>query len=262
MKRSRSLAVFAVHAVLWGLTFFASLSCGAAEVTFSLGSIHHAAFEAEEVSIAFDAAHQGEADIRLGLLKIGDTEYRALRLHCSGFYFDGRRLDCPRGALHRQDARGRDRPALPFSFAWRADDGFLDFSLRDVDAIAFSPLVKRLRGWQPQGKFDLAIAVEGGRARLDLAAHGLEFATREGDLAVKVKGNPPAGEITFRVEQPRGELFYYVKCNGDKNPERVRIRTPTFANIPPLLAMLPGAQLSDVPVLVITIDPCISCTER
>lgn len=83
----------------------------------------------------------------------------------------------------------------------------------------------------------------------------------DGDLAVKVKGNPE-GETTFRVEQPRGELFYYVRCNGEKNPERVRIRTPTFSNIPPLLAMLPGTQLADVPVIALSIDPCISCTER
>ncbi|MDL2291183.1 nickel-dependent hydrogenase large subunit [Desulfovibrio sp. OttesenSCG-928-F20] len=82
-----------------------------------------------------------------------------------------------------------------------------------------------------------------------------------GELAVKVKDNPK-GEITFRVEQARGELFYYVKCNGEKTPERVRIRTPTFANIPPLLAMLPGVQLADVPVIALSIDPCISCTER
>ncbi|MDL2316340.1 nickel-dependent hydrogenase large subunit [Desulfovibrio sp. OttesenSCG-928-A18] len=83
----------------------------------------------------------------------------------------------------------------------------------------------------------------------------------EGELAAKVKGNPE-GEITFRVEQPRGELFYYVRCDGSNFPERVRIRTPTFANIPPLLAILPGAQLADVPVITLTIDPCISCTER
>ncbi len=81
------------------------------------------------------------------------------------------------------------------------------------------------------------------------------------ELAAKVKGNP-TGEIVTRVEQPRGELFYYVRCDGTKNPARVRIRTPTFANIPPLLAMLPGVQLADVPVIALTIDPCISCTER
>ncbi len=82
-----------------------------------------------------------------------------------------------------------------------------------------------------------------------------------GEIAVPVKGNPD-GEICTRVEQPRGELFYYVLCDGNKNPARVRIRTPTFANIPPLLAMLPGVELADVPIIALTIDPCISCTER
>ena len=83
----------------------------------------------------------------------------------------------------------------------------------------------------------------------------------EGEISTKVKGKPE-GEVWLRVEQPRGELFYYIKGNGSKNLERVRIRTPTFANIPPLLAILPGCELADVPVIVLSIDPCISCTER
>ncbi|WP_285906597.1 nickel-dependent hydrogenase large subunit [Pseudodesulfovibrio pelocollis] len=84
----------------------------------------------------------------------------------------------------------------------------------------------------------------------------------EGELAAKVKGNPPEGEVYMRVEQPRGECVYYIKGNGTKHLDRLRIRTPTFANIPPLLAMLPGCELADVPVIVLAIDPCISCTER
>lgn len=83
----------------------------------------------------------------------------------------------------------------------------------------------------------------------------------DGELAVKAKGLPN-GEVVSRVEQPRGEVLYYLKGNGTKFLERVRIRTPTFANIPPLLDMLPGCDLADVPVLILTIDPCISCTER
>jgi ech hydrogenase subunit E len=83
----------------------------------------------------------------------------------------------------------------------------------------------------------------------------------EGEISVKVKGRPE-GESMARVEQPRGEVFYYLKGNGTKYLERVRIRTPTFANIPVLVAMLPGMYLSDVPVIVLSIDPCISCTER
>lgn len=81
------------------------------------------------------------------------------------------------------------------------------------------------------------------------------------ELSVKVPGKPE-GEVVARVEQPRGELMYYIKGNGSKHLERVRIRTPTFANIPPLLAIMGGLQLADVPVAVLSIDPCISCTER
>jgi ech hydrogenase subunit E len=83
----------------------------------------------------------------------------------------------------------------------------------------------------------------------------------QGEISVPVKGNPQ-GEVISRVEQPRGEALYYMRANGTKYLERVRVRTPTFANIPALLKMLPGHQLADVPVLILTIDPCISCTER
>ena len=82
-----------------------------------------------------------------------------------------------------------------------------------------------------------------------------------GAIETKVVGLPD-GEFYARTEQPRGEVVYYVKANGTKNLERLRVRTPTFANIPAMLKILPGCQLADVPVLVLTIDPCISCTER
>lgn len=83
----------------------------------------------------------------------------------------------------------------------------------------------------------------------------------DGDIAVPVKGNPD-GEIVSRVEQPRGEVLYYLKANGTKNLERLRIRTPTFANLVPTLLLLPGLNLADVPALMLSMDPCISCTER
>jgi ech hydrogenase subunit E len=83
----------------------------------------------------------------------------------------------------------------------------------------------------------------------------------DGEVDMKVKGNPN-GEYIARLEQPRGQAFYYAKGNGTKYLDRFRVRTPTFANIPALLKILPGADLADVPVLALTIDPCISCTER
>jgi ech hydrogenase subunit E len=83
----------------------------------------------------------------------------------------------------------------------------------------------------------------------------------DGEIAVKVTGNPN-GEVLARTEQPRGEVAYCLKANGTKNLQRFRVRTPTFANLPAMLKLLPGCDLADVPVLVLTIDPCISCTER
>ena len=83
----------------------------------------------------------------------------------------------------------------------------------------------------------------------------------EWEIAVKVSG-APNGEFFSRVEQPRGEVVYLLKGNGTKNLVRFRARTPTFANLPSLVKMLAGCDLADVPILVLTIDPCISCTER
>lgn len=81
------------------------------------------------------------------------------------------------------------------------------------------------------------------------------------ELFAPVKGFPK-GEAYVRLEQPRGEAFYYVRANGTKFLDRMRVRTPTFANLLALTQTLQGCQFADVPLLILTIDPCISCTER
>ncbi len=83
----------------------------------------------------------------------------------------------------------------------------------------------------------------------------------DGPICNPQKGMPD-GEAFIRVEQPRGEAIYYAKANGTKFLERFRIRTPTFTNIQSLIHILPGSELADVPLQILTIDPCISCTER
>ncbi len=83
----------------------------------------------------------------------------------------------------------------------------------------------------------------------------------EGPTEIKPVGFPN-GESFMRLEQPRGEVLYYVKGNGTKFLERYRVRTPTFANIPPMVHIMKGSSIADIPNIVLTIDPCISCTER
>lgn len=73
---------------------------------------------------------------------------------------------------------------------------------------------------------------------------------------------PKDGEYTNVLEQPRGECFYYARSNGTKFLERFRIRTPTSQNLAGMVTSLEGCDLADVNMIVLTIDPCISCTER
>jgi NADH-quinone oxidoreductase subunit D len=72
----------------------------------------------------------------------------------------------------------------------------------------------------------------------------------------------PVGEAVNRVEAPRGELFYYVRSNGTDKPDRVKVRTPTFANIPSFLQTAIGESIADVPANFVSLDPCFSCTDR
>jgi NADH-quinone oxidoreductase subunit D len=69
-------------------------------------------------------------------------------------------------------------------------------------------------------------------------------------------------EAISRVEAPRGELIYYLRSNTTNKPERVKIRTPTYANLLCLGKILVGHKLADVPVSLASLDPCLCCTDR
>ena len=97
--------------------------------------------------------------------------------------------------------------------------------------------------------------------------HSIELILRavdnlpEGEILVKYKGRPK-GDTFVRVEAPRGECFYYLKGNGTKVLERVRVRVPTYANIPVLKELFVGEKYSDAQAIVLSFDPCMSCTAR
>ncbi len=83
-----------------------------------------------------------------------------------------------------------------------------------------------------------------------------------GPLQVKVPSKVPAGEAVSRVEAPRGELIHYARSNGSDQPERYKVRAPTFANMPALSKMLIGSYVADVPIIIAGIDPCFGCLDR
>ena len=84
----------------------------------------------------------------------------------------------------------------------------------------------------------------------------------KGAIKVDVPREILKGEAINACEAPRGELFYYVKSNGTEMPERVKVRTPTFANLPSFFKTAIGGNIADVPANFVSLDPCFSCTDR
>ncbi|TBW36626.1 carbon monoxide-induced hydrogenase [Siculibacillus lacustris] len=72
----------------------------------------------------------------------------------------------------------------------------------------------------------------------------------------------PRGQAVAKCEAPRGELIYYLKTNDNPEPERVKWRVPTFMNWDALRYMLADQKIADIAIIVNSIDPCVSCTER
>ena len=83
-----------------------------------------------------------------------------------------------------------------------------------------------------------------------------------GPIAGALFPRVPAGETCVRIEAPRGEVFYYLASDGTDRPVRVKVRTPTFANMPTARVMAIGQGLSDLGLIQASIDPCYSCTDR
>ncbi len=82
-----------------------------------------------------------------------------------------------------------------------------------------------------------------------------------GEIAAGL-GEPRAGWEIGRAEAPRGELIHYIKSDGSNIPERVKVRTPTYANSLALLEMLRGERLENAGTIIESIDPCFACTDR
>jgi len=72
----------------------------------------------------------------------------------------------------------------------------------------------------------------------------------------------PEGEAVVRIEAPRGELFYYAKGNKTQILERLKIKAPTFSNIPAMVEGFKENEYGSVPAIIASYDPCLSCTAR
>jgi formate hydrogenlyase subunit 5 len=64
------------------------------------------------------------------------------------------------------------------------------------------------------------------------------------------------------TEAPRGEDIHWCMLGDNQKVHRIRFRAPTYNNWPSLRYMLRGNTVSDAPIIIASIDPCYSCTDR
>jgi NADH:ubiquinone oxidoreductase subunit D/NADH:ubiquinone oxidoreductase subunit C len=72
----------------------------------------------------------------------------------------------------------------------------------------------------------------------------------------------PAGEAYGRVENPKGELGYYVVSDGKPNPWRYHVRAPSFINLTAMEKMCIGQKIADVVAVLGSIDIVLGETDR
>ena len=86
----------------------------------------------------------------------------------------------------------------------------------------------------------------------------------EGQYAVKMKPviKLPEGEYYQRVETARGELGVYIISDGNKNPFRVKFRSPNFVNLSVLNLITKGFKIADLVAISGSLDLIIPDIDR
>jgi len=74
--------------------------------------------------------------------------------------------------------------------------------------------------------------------------------------------NPPKGDIYSAIENPKGELGFYLVSEGEGHPWRCKIRSPSFINLQSIPHMIKGHMISDVVAIIGSIDPIMGEADK
>lgn len=72
----------------------------------------------------------------------------------------------------------------------------------------------------------------------------------------------PEGEVYQGVENPKGELGFYIVSDGSSKPYRMRIRPPSFVNLQAIEKMAKGSMVADLVAVIGTLDIVLGEIDR
>ncbi|MCH7517087.1 MAG: NADH-quinone oxidoreductase subunit D [Bacteroidetes bacterium] len=86
----------------------------------------------------------------------------------------------------------------------------------------------------------------------------------DGDVtsAIPKRVKPPVGQVYVRVENPRGELGYFIVSDGTLNPKRIKVRAPSFVNLAVISKLCNGHMIADVIAILGSIDIVLGEVDR
>lgn len=80
--------------------------------------------------------------------------------------------------------------------------------------------------------------------------------------AIPKRIKPPKGTVYGRIENPRGELGYFIISDGNTNPFRVKVRAPSFVNLEVMGELCKGHLVADVIAILGSIDIVLGEVDR
>jgi NADH-quinone oxidoreductase subunit D/NADH-quinone oxidoreductase subunit C/D len=220
------------------------------------------------------------------------------RMMCNYFRFGGVARDLPEGILERVRVLVTER--LPRKIdeldTYLTDNEIVRARcigigiLRREQAIAYSAAgpvlrasgvpydVRKVDSYSIYDRFDFDVAVRYNGdiydrylVRIEEMRQSLRILQQvvrdipEGDIQTgksQYQVRVPAGESYGRVENPKGELGFYIVSDGKPNPWRYHIRSPSFINLTSFGEICKGHKVADVVGILGSIDIVMGEVDR
>jgi NADH-quinone oxidoreductase subunit D len=81
-------------------------------------------------------------------------------------------------------------------------------------------------------------------------------------MLINFGAEPEPGETYTAIESPKGELGFFIVSDGKGEPWKMKIRSPSSANLQGLSVMVEGSMIADVVAAIGSIDPIMGEADK